>query len=100
MASTPEGKVKARVKATLDEYGVYHFSPATGGYGRSGVPDIVCCYKGYFLAFECKAGKNTTTALQDREIRRIQNAGGLVWVINEDNTDSVRNLLKGIDNVI
>jgi Holliday junction resolvase len=100
MASTPEGKVKTRVKRILDEYGVYHFSPATGGYGRSGVPDIVCCYKGYFFAIECKAGGNTTTALQDREIDRIKKAGGLVWVVNEDNTDSVRNLLKGIDYVV
>jgi hypothetical protein len=39
---TPEAKVKNKVKKILDEYGVYHFSPQTGGYGRSGVPDIIC----------------------------------------------------------
>jgi len=41
MATTPEAKVKAKVKAVLNKYGAYHFSPATGGYGKSGVPDII-----------------------------------------------------------
>jgi hypothetical protein len=35
---TPEGKVKARLKAMLDKLGIYYFMPATGGYGRSGIP--------------------------------------------------------------
>ena len=69
---TPEGKVKKKVKALLDERGVYYFMPATAGYGRSGVPDIICCYRGYFLAIECKAGGNKPTALQLREMEMVQ----------------------------
>lgn len=83
MAMTPEGKVKAAVKKILDQYGVYHFSPAANGYGRVGVPDIICCINGYFVAIECKAGKGKTTALQDRELAAIVGAGGEALVINE-----------------
>ena len=86
---TPESKIKNRVKKILDELGVYYFMPATGGYGRSGIPDIVGCYKGVFFAIECKAGKGTTTALQERELKRITNAGGIAWVVNEDNINEV-----------
>jgi Holliday junction resolvase len=85
MATTPEGKVKAKVVKLLKERGVYYFFPATFGMGRSGVPDVVCCRGGRFLAVECKAGKGKTTALQDREIEAIRAAGGTALVINEDN---------------
>lgn len=89
MALTPEGKVKAKVKRMLDAKGVYYFLPATGGYGRSGVPDIVGCYAGKFFGIECKAGKNTTTPLQDIELYKIILAGGIALCINETNTSDV-----------
>jgi Holliday junction resolvase len=95
MASTPEKKVKLKVRAILDWHDdVYYFTPMTGGYGRSGVPDIVGCYKGYFFAIECKAGKGTTTALQDKNIKEIEKAGGRVIVVNENNLEDVRIMLS------
>lgn len=92
MAQTPEAKVKAQVKKILVEMGAYYFMPATGGFGRSGVPDIVGCVNGRFFAIECKAGNNKPTALQDRELALIQACGGIAMVINESNIDSVRSL--------
>jgi Holliday junction resolvase len=93
MAATPEKRVKEKVVKVLKEIGAYYFYPFTGGYGRSGVPDIIGCYKGRFFGIECKAGKNKTTALQDREISLIHNAEGVAWVVNEENIDSVREVL-------
>jgi Holliday junction resolvase len=95
MASTPEKKVKLKVRSILDWHeDVYYFTPMTGGYGRSGVPDIVGCYKGHFFAIECKAGKGTTTALQDKNIKEIEKAGGRVIVVNENNLEEVRLMLS------
>ena len=88
--STPESKVKAKVRAELIRRSVYHFMPATGGYGRSGVPDIVGCYRGCFFAVETKAGSNKPTALQERELQEIRNAGGIAFVINEANLDDLK----------
>lgn len=87
--STPEGKVKAAVKKLLDRHNIYYFMPATGGYGRSGVPDFICCVKGNFVAVETKAGKAKPTALQLREMEKIKDSGGLTFVINEDNVDDL-----------
>ena len=94
MASTPESKVKKRVRLVLDTYGAYHFMPPANGYGRAGIPDIVGCLGGRFLAVECKAGNNTTTALQDRELESIRNAGGVALVINETNINELEDALK------
>jgi len=96
MASTPEKKVKDAVTKILKEYNAYYFYPATGGFGRSGVPDIVACFRGHFIGIECKAGNNTTTALQDRELTNIEKAGGRAMVINEDNIEVVRRTLDAI----
>ena len=91
--STPEYKVKAIVTNILDEHDVYYFKPATHGYGRSGVPDVVACYNGTFIAIECKAGSNKPTKLQEREIARIKGAGGIALVINADNTSDLVKLI-------
>ena len=96
--STPEANVKNKVKRILKEYGAYQFSPQTGGYGRSGIPDIIACYKGTFIAIECKAGNNKPTKLQEKELRDIALVGGYVCVINEDNMKDVRTLLDDVNN--
>lgn len=93
MASTPEAKVKAKVKALLDKYNIYHFMPATGGYGRSGIPDIIACIHGKFLAIECKAHGGRLTALQRRELDRIESAGGVCYVIYGENVGPLEETL-------
>lgn len=84
---TPEGRVKLAVTKILDKHNAYHFFPATHGYGRSGVPDIVACINGNFIGIECKAGKGVPTALQLRELSLIEKAGGVALVIREDTLD-------------
>jgi pantoate kinase len=85
MASTPESKVKTKIKAILKEHGVYYAMPMGTGYGNSGVPDFLCCVCGYFIAIEAKAGNGTTTALQDKHLKQITDCGGIALVINESN---------------
>jgi Holliday junction resolvase len=87
---TPEGKVKKKVVERLDRWGLYHFFPATHGYGRSGVPDIICCAKGQFIGLECKATESEEpTDLQLAEMRKIETAGGMAMVVHANNIDEV-----------
>ena len=94
MASTPEAKVKASVRKLLDVLKIYHFMPPANGFGRAGIPDIIGCMDGHFIAIECKAGKGQTTALQDRELNAILNAGGTVFIAREHNIPDLELLLK------
>jgi Holliday junction resolvase len=89
MAMTPEAKVKKRVKEMLDHLEIYHFSPPGMGLGRSGIPDLICCANGHFVAIECKAGKGQTTALQERELNAITIANGHVFVARESNLEEL-----------
>lgn len=94
MAMTPESKVKKKVVDILRAAGAYYFFPATGGFGRSGVPDIIVCFKGRFIGIECKAGDNTPTALQQRELMRIVDAGGSAFVVNEESLNALVDIFK------
>ena len=98
MSATPESRVKKAVRKLLDTYGAYYFFPAANGFGRAGIPDIICCIRGRFLAIECKAGKNKTSGYQEMEIEAIRKHHGLAVVINENNLDELEDLLKHLAN--
>ena len=56
-----------------------------GMYGTAGIPDIICCYRGEFVAFEVKTEKGNTTALQEAVINKIQKCGGKAVVVRSVN---------------
>lgn len=91
---TPEGRVKRKAVAELKKLGMYIFFPATGGFGRSGVPDIVCCYKGKFIGIECKANGNKPTALQQSNLEEIVNNGGIAIVVDETSVFNLKQIIE------
>ena len=91
---TPEGRVKRKAVVELQKLGMYVFFPATGGVGRSGIPDIVCCYKGKFIGIECKAHGNKPTALQQSNLEEIVNNGGIAIVIDETSVFNLKQIIE------
>ena len=56
---------------------VFFWKEHGGPYGTSGIPDIICCYKGRFLGLEAKLPGGKLTALQRRALDKINAAGGI-----------------------
>lgn len=56
-----------------------------GMYGTAGIPDIICCYRGKFMAFEVKTEKGKTTALQNSVINKMQKCDGKAVVVRSVN---------------
>lgn len=87
MSSTPEGKIKDKVKRALAPYfgssELYGWWPVPAGYGENSL-DFVGCLNGQFFAVETKARGAKPTALQKQIIRRIELAQGKVFVIDSD----------------
>lgn len=83
--ATPEGRVKAKCKTLLKERGIWYYMPVQNGMGVVGIPDLICCWNGKFLAIETKApGKiKALTANQKLQIRKIQEANGDALVIDD-----------------
>ena len=65
-----------------------------GMYGTAGMPDIIACVSGRFIAFEVKTEIGKTTALQDATIRKIIAAGGTAVVVRS--VAEVRTIIEGL----
>lgn len=88
---TPEGKVKQAVKKILDGVHAFWYMPmGNRTFSQNGVPDFIVCLHGDFIGIETKANGNTPTALQKRQLQRIEAAGGVSWVVSENNLDDFR----------
>jgi hypothetical protein len=96
MVMTPERRVKVKVRKVLDKVGAYYVMPVTGGYGNSGAPDFLVCMHGHFVGVECKAGKNTTTPLQKKNLHQLSQAGGTALVVNDENVGVFEETLNSI----
>lgn len=45
-------------------------------FSNAGIPDLLCCVQGLYVAIEIKTAKGKTTPLQDYMLKRILEAGG------------------------
>jgi len=79
--------------ATLPE--CFFWKEHGGQYGTAGIPDIILCYKGLFVAFEAKVGRNKLTKLQEATIAQIQAAGGYALVVRS--VTDARALISAMD---
>jgi len=63
-----------------------------GMYGTAGIPDIIACVNGRFVAFEVKTASGKATKLQEATIRKILNARGVAAVVRS--VDEVKVILE------
>jgi len=83
--TTPEGKVKAKVKTqVIDKLARrYAFWPVQVGMGATTL-DCLMCINGYFVAIETKAQGKKLTPRQEAVAALVRNAGGMVYVVTPD----------------
>ena len=73
---TPESYEKDEICKYLVSQAAWFFRPFMSGYGKAGVPDIVCCINGKFVSIEVKREGKEPTALQEARMKEIREAGG------------------------
>jgi len=84
---TPEGRIKAKVKALLKRHGIWYFYPFSFGAGSNGIPDIIAIIRGRFVGIEVKRdAKAKLTALQSRVAEQIRQGGGLWLRVHDEGT--------------
>lgn len=80
---------------TLD--GCFAYKHHGGQYGPAGIPDIICCYKSKFVAFEVKQPNGRVTKLQEIILHKIRDAGGVAYVVYSLN--DVKEILESVEGV-
>ena len=66
-----------------------------GNQYMAGIPDIIACVGGQFVAFEVKRPDGKPTPLQEATIRKINEAGGTARVVHS--AEEVREILKNLN---
>lgn len=91
--SGPEKKFEEKIKKFLDSLGAWHLKTYSDGVQRSGIPDLLCCVNGRFVAVEVKSETGRPTALQVWNIERIREAGGIAMVLYPKDFDDFKRLM-------
>lgn len=80
--TTLESQFQTKVIKYLESVGAYVIKIHVSSYQLEGEPDLVCCHKGKFYAFELKQGSKASE-LQKIKLGLIQNSGGVAMVVND-----------------
>lgn len=78
----PEAKIGRKIREYLDTLpgGSFHWKNHGGPQMMAGLPDIICCYRGYFFGIEVKQPGQRPTPRQEFVHSQIKRAGGVAIV--------------------
>jgi len=65
-----------------------------GMYSTAGIPDIICCLNGRFVALEVKTATGKLTKLQENTIQKIQAAKGQAFKVTS--VEEVKEVLRNL----
>lgn len=92
---TFEKTIQTRIIAYLKQRGAYVINVQGNEY-QAGVPDLLVCCKGRFIALEVKGPDGHLTKLQEHRLRCIAKAGGIAAMVRSvDDVKEVCDTLKG-----
>lgn len=89
-----EKNYEQKIKRFLDDEGAWWVKFFANSYTRSGVPDLLCCINGYFVAVEVKAPKGKPTALQIHNCTEIRVAGGFAFILYPSGFEEFKRFIK------
>lgn len=98
MAKNVRIKVESEIQSSILKYlrslkGCWVTKIVTAN--ERGVPDIICCYKGKFIALEVKAKSGELTPIQAVQILKIHVAGGRACIVRS--VEDVKEVMKGVN---
>ena len=92
-----EKNFENKIKAYLKEKGAWYIKYWGGGnFTKAGIPDLLICYKGKFIAVEVKAENGKPSELQLYHIRKIKEAGGKAFLLYPKNFDEFKQYIESI----
>ena len=97
---TPEKQFENKVKKFLKDEGCwfvkYWSGTSTNGkkFTKDGVPDLLVCVQGSFMAIELKSENGRPTELQLWNIEKIKEAGGYAFVLYPHQFEEFQRLIK------
>ena len=90
-----EKNFENKIKAFLKEQGAWFIKYWAGSkFTKDGVPDILACVGGHFVAIEVKAQNGRPSELQKYNVREINDAGGYAIILYPQDWELFKELVK------
>lgn len=92
-----EKNFENRIKAFLKGEGAWFIKYWAGSqFTKSGVPDILACVHGYFVAIEVKGPNGIPSELQLHTIKKIREAGGFAFVLYPSGFEEFKQFIRDL----
>lgn len=67
-----------------------------GGYQKSGIPDLILCVNGIFIAVELKATNGKPSELQKMNTSRINQSNGIGIILYPEGFENFKRIMEGV----
>ena len=91
----PEYRIVQRMKKLIRSRGGWVVKVHGSPYQDKGTPDLLACYKGFFVAIEVKTPRGVPRPEQEQARKEIIAAGGRALITHQ--VEEVTNVLDAID---
>lgn len=92
-----EKNFENKIKSYLKDQGAWFIKYWAGAqFTKSGIPDILSCFNGYFVAIELKGPNGKATKLQWHNIEKINQANGYAIVLYPKDFQLFKNLIVNL----
>jgi Holliday junction resolvase len=91
-----EKNFENRIKKYLETKKAWHVKYFANRNTKSGVPDILACIGGHFVAIEVKAPKGKPSPLQVWNVEKIREAGGIALIVYPSDWENIKTLIDDL----
>lgn len=88
-----EKNFENKIKQFLGNHNCWHVKFFANAYTKAGVPDILACVNGYFVAIEVKAPNGSPSELQKFNVKQINKNDGFAVIVKPEQYDDLTYML-------
>jgi hypothetical protein len=91
-----EKSYENKIKRYLTEQGAWHVKFFANAYTQKGIPDILACVNGYFLAIEVKAPNGKPSELQKHHVEKINESHGCACIVYPKDFEFLKKIIESL----
>ena len=91
-----EKNLENRAKKFIELYGGWQVKYFANGFTKTGIPDVLACVNGRFVAVEVKSSAGRPSALQIHHLKQIDESGGYSILLYPETYELFKDFIKAL----
>lgn len=92
--SGPEKNFENKIKDYLAKHNCYFVKYFANRMTKAGIPDILACVNGYFVAIEVKAENGHPSELQIYNVKKINETYGFAVIVRPSDFENLKKMIE------